>query len=161
MIILSIISIVLLPRFIDISDSARDALVTGTKGALSSGMRHHRAYWVASGAPGIGTGSPVNIDVGGIVVRFRNGYPVNTQNSNHVPPGTPNRNAASTRLFFLFLQPSPTPVIPRRSGDTGWVMLANRDCRAVPRRRCWEYRVDGGRYARITYSGSTGDFYLD
>ncbi len=161
LVLLSLLASVLVPRFVLISDSARDALVDGTEAALVGGMKNHRAFWMVSGTPGIGTTSAVNLNVDGIVVRYRNGYPVNTQDSNHVPVGTPNRNAASTRLFHLFLNPLPTPVIPRNSSGTGWVMLANGDCLAVPRRRCWEYRVNGARYARITYSGGTGDFYLD
>jgi len=41
-------------------------------------------------------------------------------------------------------------------------MLPNGQCASVTRPRCWEYRVNGNRAARITYaSGEDGRILVD
>ncbi len=50
-ILLAILASVALPRFLDISDSAHDANVSGTTGALGSAISISHAKWLASGQP--------------------------------------------------------------------------------------------------------------
>ncbi len=161
-VVIAVIATVATNRYINVSNDARNALVASVAASLEHGVRQYRTYWITRNSIGAGNTSRVDLVVDGISVRYRNGYVVNVNTSAHVPAGTPNRNAANTRIFHLFLITPPQPIIPRNSTETGWVMLANGDCAAVTRPRCWEYRVNGSRFARITYaSGGNGEIIVD
>ncbi len=104
-------------------------------------------------------GSPANpdwVDLDGLDIRFRNGLVRQVRNSNHVPPGTPNRNNQATRFWFMIFS-DPPPVINRADNtSTGWAMYnGNGDCGA-PRSRCWRYRNAGTDVAQITYEFNAG-----
>jgi len=167
LILVSLLSAVVLPRFLAVSDAAHDAVVDGVYGALVAGHASLALPWYLAGMPGAGSTALQNVQVGTIVVRYRNGQPQTTTNSNHIPVGTPNRATAQARLFFLFLDPVPAPIIATTSTDTGWVMLGtNAACAPVAQvganpRYCWEYRVKGIRHARISYSVTAGRFFVD
>lgn len=160
--ILGILSFTALSRFVNIQDAAHSAVADGVVAGLRSGASLYRSHWFSQGSPGKGNDDRVDLVVNGISVRYRNGHVVNVNTSNHVPVGTPNRNSANTKIFFLFLATTPDPIIARNSSGTGWVMLPNGQCAPVTRPRCWEYRVNGNRAARITYaSGEDGRIIVD
>ncbi len=161
--VLAALSIIALPRFSSISDQADQAQINAVLGALKSGEQLVKARFYIAGSPGLGQNVNTTLFVGNIPVRFRNGQIRTTLNSNHVPAVPQNRNAAYTRLFFLFLQNAPGNIVTRTSLDKGWAMLGNNaSCAAGPNpRRCWEYRRDGSRIARITYFTTTGVFLKD
>lgn len=165
-IILGIISATILPRFISVSDEAEQAVVDAVYGALVTGEQFVKTEFYLQGSPGLGVNANVTVMFEGIPVRFRNGQIRTTLNSNHVPafPVVPqNRGAAYTRLFFLFLANAPGTIVARNSPDRGWAMLGNNNtCAPGPNpRRCWEYRSNGARVARITYYSQTGTFLKD
>jgi type II secretory pathway pseudopilin PulG len=160
--ILGILSFTALSRFINVRDAAHSAVADGVVAGLRSGASLYRSHWFSQGSPGKGNTDRVDLVVDGISVRYRNGQVVNVNTSNHVPVGTPNRTSANTKIFHLFLATTPDPIIARNSAGTGWVMLANGQCAAVTRPRCWEYRVNGNREARLTYaSGEDGRIIVD
>ena len=161
--VLAAIYIIALPRFSSISDEADQAQIDAVLDALKSGEQFVKLKFYTAGSPGLGLNVNTTLIVGNIPVRFRNGQIRTTLNSNHVPAVPQNRNAAYTRLFFLFLQNAPGDIVTRTSPDKGWAMLGNNaSCAAGPNpRRCWEYRRGGSRIARITYYTTTGVFLKD
>ena len=159
-VLLAVLAAVATPAYVDLQDAAEQAKVKSVAAALGRGMQSVRTSWIIQGAQGDGSNARVDLDVGGVPVRFRNGFPVNANSSAHVPAGTPNRDTVSSKLFHLFLS-LPPEVVLRNSNDTGWAMLANISCASVSRRRCWEYRRGGQRIARVTYSGQTGEIFID
>jgi prepilin-type N-terminal cleavage/methylation domain-containing protein len=161
--VLATLSAIVLPRFSSISDEADQAQIDAVLGALKSGEQLVKLKFYTAGSPGLGQNINTTLFVGNIPVRFRNGQIRTTLNSNHVPAVPQNRNAAYTRLFFLFLQNAPDDIVKRNSPDQGWAMLGNNNSCAAGQnpRRCWEYRRDGSRVARITYFTTTGIFLKD
>jgi len=159
--ILGILGFTALSRFVNVHDAAHTAVVDGVVANLRTGASFYRSYWFTQGSP------PGNIvlDVEGLPVRYRDGQVVRVNTLSHIPVDTPNRNSASARIFFLFLAVTPSPIIPRNPSGTGtgWVMLANNQCaNGLARPRCWEYRVNGNREARITYvAGEDGRIIVD
>ncbi len=78
--LLGILTATALPRFLDISDQAHDAVVDATFGSLSSALALYRAGWFAQGQP---TASAVTY--GGATVLFTDdasGYPAGDDNDN-------------------------------------------------------------------------------
>lgn len=157
----------LLPRFVDLNEDAHSAVVDGVLAALISGHQQTVFNWQLAGAPGKGSNTLTNVPMDTITVRYRNGNPNTTTNSNHIPVGTPDRNTAQARLFFLFLNPVPQPFIALAEVGSGWSIIGtNAVCAPAAQvganpRHCWEYRVNGNRFARITYSSTSGRFYRD
>jgi|GEM_PF-1455905 len=162
MALVAILGSIAVSKFADFRQAANQAMVDSVVSSLRAAQLQYRAKWMINGSPSAGNTLRVDLDVDGISVRYRNGYVVNVNTLNHVPVGTPNRSAANTRIFFLFLREIPGEVIPASSSGTGWVMLGNGSCASVFRPRCWEYRVDGTRFARITYApGVDGQIIVD
>lgn len=54
--LLGILTATALPRFLDVTDAAHDAVVDGVIGGLNTGVGLFRAQWVANGQPGNGNG---------------------------------------------------------------------------------------------------------
>ncbi|NQV71126.1 MAG: prepilin-type N-terminal cleavage/methylation domain-containing protein [Pseudohongiella sp.] len=54
--LLGILTATALPRFLDVTDSAHDAVVQGVLGGLNTGIGLYRAQWVANGQPPNGNG---------------------------------------------------------------------------------------------------------
>ncbi|WP_162141147.1 prepilin-type N-terminal cleavage/methylation domain-containing protein [Simiduia agarivorans] len=162
-VILGVVSALAVPRFFSFAEDAQAAHVARVLTALKAGEQLVQAQFYAAGSPGQGVNANQTLTIDGIPVRFRNGQIRTTLNSAHVPTVPQNRNAAYTRLFFLFLQGAPADIVARNSPDRGWAMLGNNNaCAAGPNpRRCWEYRVGGARVARITYFTTTGTFAQD
>jgi prepilin-type N-terminal cleavage/methylation domain-containing protein len=166
LVILSVLAAVAAPRFISLAEEAETSAVANVLAAMKSAEQMINAQFYAQGAPGLGSNVNVTVMVDGIPVRFRNGQIRTTLNSNHVPTVPQNRNAAYTRLFFLFLPIAPSEIVARNSAATGWAMLGNNAAcaAALPGggpRRCWEYRSGGTRVARITYYTGLSRFVQD
>ncbi|MCG8534535.1 MAG: prepilin-type N-terminal cleavage/methylation domain-containing protein [Pseudomonadales bacterium] len=165
-VLLGVLSSIAIARYADLSGEATEAVVVAVQNNLEAGYRNTQTRWRIDGAEGQDSNTNVDVDIDGIPVRFRNGIPISTADSDHVPVGTPNRGNAGTRLFFLFLN-SPTPEIVARtdSSSTGWAMFSgNANCTNLgigARRRCWEYRQNGVATHRIVYSGNTGEFAIE
>lgn len=159
-VLLAVLGAVAVPAYVDLQDAAEQAQVESVAAALEGGMQLVRTNWMIQGAAGSGSNTRVDVEIDGISVRFRNGFPVTTNDSDHVPAGTSNRGSASSRLFHLFLASRPE-IVSRNGDDVGWAMLANGSCASVLRARCWEYRRGGSRISRVTYSAGTGAFLID
>lgn len=162
-VIVGVIAALAVPRFVNLSEEAQLAHVSGVLAALRSGEAQVMAQYRVQGSPGDGVNTNTTVLVDGIPVRFNNGQIRTTLNSTHVPTVPQNRNAAYTRLFFLFLRAAPSDIVSRTSTDNGWAMLGNNaSCAAGANpRRCWEYRSAGARVARITYFTASGTFIQD
>ncbi len=165
-VIIGVLAAVAAPRFINLKDEAQTVAVSSVLAAMRSAEKMIKAQYFAQGSPGFGSNTNVTVMVDGIPARFRNGQLRNTNNSAHVPTVPQNRNAAYTRLFFLFLPNPPGTIVARNSQATGWAMLGNNTAcaPALPGgglRRCWEYRSGGSRVARITYYTGLGRFVQD
>ncbi|MDM3871427.1 prepilin-type N-terminal cleavage/methylation domain-containing protein [Porticoccus sp. W117] len=161
-VIIGILATVAASRYVDLREAVLQTHVKTVMSSLQTGHQMARIQWILAGSPGAGSpGTLHDIDVDGITVRFRNGQP-HTIRGNLVPAGTPARNAASTRLFFLYLSVRPGDIVARSDSDgTGWVMDRNANCANVApqnRRRCWLYQDGGEDFARITYSVNSGQF---
>ena len=158
--ILGILGFTALSRFVNVHDAAHKAVVDGVAASLRTGASFYRSYWFTQGSP---PGNKVDLVVDGISVQYRDGQVTKVNTKDHVPVGTPDRNSASAKIFFLFLAITPSPIIPDGSSGTGWVMVTKKkDCAEVDRPICWEYRVNGNRAARITYaSGEDGRIIVD
>ena len=163
LVLVGVLAAVAVASFRDLSEEAESAKIQATYAALQSGYTLVYANFLLQGSPGLGENSNTIVDFNGIPVRFRNGQIRTTEDSNHVPSVPQNRNAAYTRLFFLFLNGAPGPIVRRNSNESGWAMLGNNNSCAegVNPRRCWEYRRNGNRISRITYFARTGVFLLD
>lgn len=160
--IIAILSVVAISKYISFRSDAQNVVIESTFAALQQASNNYRNKWRFAGAQGNGNTGRVDLVVGGLDMRFRNGYVVNVNTTSHIPVGTPNRNSVATRIFFAFLNDASNKVVARNSDETGWAMLANGQCASVVRPRCWEYRANGARVARITYaSGEQGQMILD
>ncbi|WP_158224689.1 type II secretion system protein [Agaribacterium haliotis] len=163
LVIIGILAAAIVPKFIDLSDEADNAHIDTIVAAMKAGEQQVLASYYIQGAPGLGQNGATVVSIDNIPVRFNNGQIRTTESSDHVPAGTQNRNSAYSRLFFLFLEQAPGPLVNRNSAATGWVMLGNNNrCAAGQNpRRCWEYRKNGNRLARITYYPRERSFVRD
>lgn len=73
--LLGILAATALPRFMDVTDEAHEAVVEGVIGGLNSGSALFRATWVATGQ---NTNSTVNQFGDGNLYANSNGYPIGT-----------------------------------------------------------------------------------
>lgn len=77
--LLGILAATALPRFLDVTEEAHDAVVQGTASALQTGMALYRAQWIAQQQPGEGTSLTGATEFGGLLVG-ESGYPVGLTN---------------------------------------------------------------------------------
>lgn len=73
--LLGILAATALPRFMDVTDQAHDAVVSGVQGGLATGAALFRAQWYAEGQP---TTSAVSGFGAGNIFASSSGYPVGT-----------------------------------------------------------------------------------
>lgn len=69
--LLGILTATALPRFLDLSTEAHDAVIDGVEGSLRTGVALYRAQYIAAGSPGPGTALS---DFGGVPANVA-GYP--------------------------------------------------------------------------------------
>ena len=153
LVLLGILGVVALGKFQDLADDADDSAVDRIYAMVTrhldsmNGMRYSLA------------GSPDNatyVTIDGISLRFRNGFVRNTENNNHVPVGTPNRNNQATRFWYMIFAVPPQVIARNDNSSTGWAMYTGTaNCGSV-RSRCWKYRKRGEERAVITYLIDTG-----
>ena len=67
-IVLTLLTATVLPRFIDTTDRARLGHAEATVGAFTEAIVNYRALWLANG-------EPLNLDIDGKAVTFVNGWP--------------------------------------------------------------------------------------
>ncbi|HBX36398.1 MAG TPA: hypothetical protein DEG76_03465 [Pseudohongiella sp.] len=77
--LLGILAATALPRFLDVTEEAHDAVVDGTASALQTGVALYRAQWIAQQQPAAGTVLS-STEFGGLVIGT-SGYPIGVTNS--------------------------------------------------------------------------------
>ena len=152
-VILGILGTVELAKFEDLGDDAEHAQVDMIFATTNSYLSKMNAFrYTLEGSPN----NTTYVTIDGVSVRFRNGLVRNTQNSAHVPVGTPNRNNLATRFWYMVFS-APPPVIARNDNNsTGWAMYTGTVSCGVNRSRCWKYRRAGTELAVITYEFTNG-----
>lgn len=107
--LLGILAATALPRFMDVTDEAHDAVVRGVQGSLNSGAAMFRATWVATGQP-----SASAVDYGAVTAQQ------NFANNQGYPIGTDATRDASTcsEIFTGIQQPGGLPTI--LAAASGW-----------------------------------------
>lgn len=152
-VLLGILGTVALGKFEDLSNDAENAKVDAIFGTASSYLSklNSMRYTLA--------GSPDNatfVTIDGVSMNYRNGLVRRTQNSAHVPVGTPNRNNQATRFWYMIFS-APPPVIARTDNSSvGWAMYNGVANCGINRSRCWKYRRAGTELAVITYEFTNG-----
>ncbi len=98
--LLGILAATALPRFMDVSDEAHDAVVDGVVSGLNTGAALFRATWVAEGQPTTAVGYP---DDTGTLLANSSGYPIGTAD--------PITAAACAEIYSGLLQAGGLPVV--------------------------------------------------
>lgn len=165
MVIIGALGSVATSRFAFLAEQADQAVIDSTYYAMKAGLRSVMLQYRMLGSPNATSNTNILLRVNNANVTFKKGYPLNAADSSHVPSHmTIDRDAAPTRLFFLFLDDSvAADIIEVTDPGPGWAMLGtNDDCSPGGNpRRCWEYRRQGSRVTRITYFPKTMEFVLD
>ena len=109
-IILGLLAATALPRFIDVTDEAREASVEGVAGGFAAAVGLVRAQWEVEGRPsgnnGNGNGTVVTYDQTQVGVDGTIGYPTGSPTGNTLISTV---NATECKnVFDLILQSSPT-----------------------------------------------------
>ena len=151
-VLLGILGVTALGRYADISSDAEAANIEMIFATASNYLDTVNIRYTLLGSPA----NPEWVDLDGLDIRFRNGLVRQVRNSNHVPPGTPNRNNQATRFWHMIFS-NPPPVIARDDNTSkGWAMYNGNGGCGVPRSRCWRYRNAGTDIAQITYEFTGG-----
>lgn len=107
--LLGILTATALPRFLDVSAQAHDAVVNATFGGLQSGLALYRAGYVAAGEPTAGTA--ITTYGAGTLETNANGYPAGTDG------GTAFSNAADCIAVYNGVLQSGAPVMDTSGSD--------------------------------------------
>ncbi|AXT38312.1 prepilin-type N-terminal cleavage/methylation domain-containing protein [Alteromonas sp. BL110] len=109
-IILGLLAATALPRFIDVTDEAREASVEGVAGGFAAAVGLVRAQWEVEGRPsgnnGNGNGTVVTYDQTPVGVDGTIGYPTGSSTGNTLISTVNNTECKNT--FDLILQSAPT-----------------------------------------------------
>jgi MSHA pilin protein MshB len=108
--LLGILTATALPRFIDVTDEAHNAVVDSVIGGLSTGSALFRAQWYAENQP-----NTVGPDFD--MVSFRTGYPMGGELGNL--PSSMATSGDCADLFRSLLQDGGRPSITSVAADTG------------------------------------------
>lgn len=119
--LLGILTATALPRFLDLSTEAHDAVVDGVEGSLRTGVALYRAQYIAAGSPGPGTA--LN-DFGGVPANAA-GYP---GGSGETQDGDPNgtfdtatpadAHASCAAIYLGLLQGGAPTIVASSQADT-------------------------------------------
>ncbi len=85
-VILGLLAVTAIPRFIDLTDQAREANIEGMAGGFASAILLARAQWEADGRPDDGTDNIVSYD--GTILRLTNETSVNNTTDNSANDNT-------------------------------------------------------------------------
>lgn len=165
-VVLGVLSVAVVERWFRLDNDAELAQAKAVAAALRSGYEQVQLSALVQGL--VKTGR-VDADVAGVEVRFRGGFPVNTNSSAHIPAGISQRGRAGTRLFYLFLSAPYPSQYDLNDQPTGWEYRTS-NCRSAVldwsparpsggRYRCWEYKRDNSPVYLVTYSGNNGAFF--
>lgn len=112
-VILGILSAVALPRFVDLSNDARAASISGVGGALASAVQMAHAAWIEDGS----RGEVSNLASVGEIDFSEDGWPADTNDTNEIPDGW----QACLRMWNALLESPPTV----SNGDTEEYRVSN------------------------------------
>lgn len=111
--LLGILAATALPRFLDVTEEAHDAVVDGTASALQTGMALYRAQWVAQQQPAAGQTLTDGTEFNGLLVAS-SGYPIGLTNGATTGTITDNTagegNTQCTEIYNGILQAGRAPV---------------------------------------------------
>ncbi|HBN13399.1 MAG: hypothetical protein CMQ46_12785 [Gammaproteobacteria bacterium] len=108
--LLGILAATALPRFLDVTEEAHDAVVDGTASALQTGVALYRAQWIAQQQPAAGTVLS-STEFGGLVIGT-SGYPIGVTNSSTgaFDAAAANSEAQCVEIYNGLLQAGRAPV---------------------------------------------------
>ena len=125
--LLGILAATALPRFLDVTEEAHDAVVDGTASALQTGMALYRAQWVAQRQPAAGQTLTGGTEFGALRVGSR-GYPVGNTNGALTGRCTGNTagegNTQCAEIYNNMLQTGRAPVTVSAIDDDDAVPVA-------------------------------------
>lgn len=117
--LLGILAATALPRFLDVTEEAHDAVVDGTASALQTGMALYRAQWIAQQQPAAGqtlTGATefngLRVGSSGYPVGLTNGATTGVFTSNATTAGAGNTQCQEIYNGILQAGRAPTTVSP-------------------------------------------------
>lgn len=102
--LLGILAATALPRFLDVTEEAHDAVVEGTASALQTGMALYRAQWIAQQQPAAGSQLTGGTEFNGLRVAST-GYPIDLST-----------NTTSTGTFQATAGPAETQCVAIYNG---------------------------------------------
>lgn len=119
--LLGILTATALPRFLDLSTEAHDAVIDGVEGSLRTGVALYRAQYIAAGSPGPGTA--LN-DFGGVPANAA-GYPGGSgERQDGEPDGTfdtatpADAHASCAAIYRGLLQGGAPTIVASTQADT-------------------------------------------
>ena len=171
-IILGLLAATALPRFIDVTDEAREASVEGVAGGFAAAVGLVRAQWEVEGRPigNNGDGTSVIFDQTPVGVDGTVGYPTGSASGNTLITSV---NATECKnVFDLILQSAPTNTTSTNDDVVAEFRYAVREDRSGNNVQCVYYLVesmglpsntspqngapDGAIFDGFTYNPATG-----
>ena len=116
--LLGILTATALPRFMDVTDSAHNAVFEGVTGGFTTGVGLYHAQWIANGQPGVGNGLTGFGD--GTLGPSSAGYPVEDSGGD----GDLSEGADCQEIFIGLLQGG-RPTISNASGLTSAAVISD------------------------------------
>lgn len=155
-VLLGLLAAVALPRYLNVSDKARSAIVASTGGAFSSGLNVAKAQWELNDR----TDRFVDIDGTGVArIRFNKaGYPVGISGDgvhalSEIKDGGVSGNDTCSQILFKVVKTSGISVIP--ADETGKCNSGDFCAKASSEDSCvYTYRRTN---EKITYDAKTGE----
>jgi len=143
-IILGLLAATALPRFIDVTDEAREAAVEGVAGGFAAAVGLVRAQWEGEGRPNGNNGSAnstlVNYDQTQVGVDGTIGYPTGSANGSTLI--TAMDSLECKNVFDLILQAAPTNTVSTDNNAIAQFRYAVRTDNAGANTRCVYYLVE-------------------
>lgn len=155
-VLLGLLAAIALPRYLNISDKARSAIVASTGGAFSAGLNVAKAQWELNER----TDRFVDIDGTGLArIRFnQQGYPVGISGDgvhglSEIKDGGVSGNDTCGQIFYKVVKTSGVTIIP--ADESGKCSSGDFCAKAVNENSCvYTYRRTN---EKITYDAKTGE----
>lgn len=155
-VLLGLLAAVALPRYLNVSDKARSAIVASTGGAFSSGLNVAKAQWELNDR----TDRFVDIDGTGVArIRFNKaGYPVGISGDgvhglSEIKDGGVSGNDTCSQILFKVVKTSGISIIP--ADESGKCSSGDFCAKASSEDSCvYTYRRTN---EKITYDAKTGE----
>ncbi|MFA0653669.1 MULTISPECIES: prepilin-type N-terminal cleavage/methylation domain-containing protein [Vibrio] len=156
-VVLGLLAVAALPRFIDVTDNAKEASIEAVAGGYATAVLSARAQWEGNGRPVAGTQERPQVDYDGQDFwltesddTYRDGYPYELEDNSTNGIGTPTFNPARcVRLMENLLQNPPSVAATTASNGEKYVATAdvNTVCRYTQqegKEHYFEYDVTSG-----------------